>query len=45
MVQNEWVKECTFLKTTRHKRGGALVNCTNTSDETSPGMLQARGNH
>jgi hypothetical protein len=44
LVGNEWVKEWTLLRTTRRKRG-PLVIWTDTSDETSAGTLQAKGNH
>jgi hypothetical protein len=41
LVGNEWVREWTFLRTTRHKRG-PLVIWTDTSSETSVGTLQTR---
>jgi hypothetical protein len=44
LVRNEWVKECTLLRTTWHKKG-PLVIWTDTSGGTSAGTLQARGNH
>jgi hypothetical protein len=44
LVGNEWVREWTLLRTTRRKRG-TLVIWTDTSDETSVGMLQIRENH
>jgi hypothetical protein len=42
--ENEWVKEWTLLRTTQRKRG-PLVVWTDTSSETSVGMLQAMRNH
>jgi hypothetical protein len=44
LVENVWIKEWTLLKTTRRK-WRPLVIWTDTSDETSVGTLQARGNH
>jgi hypothetical protein len=38
---NEWVREWNLLRTTWHKRG-PLVIWTDTSGETSAGMLQTR---
>jgi hypothetical protein len=39
LVGNEWVCEWTLLRTTMHKRG-SLVIWTNTSSETSSGMVK-----
>jgi hypothetical protein len=39
LVGNEWVKEWTLLRTTRHKRE-PLVIWTDTSGETSLGMIK-----
>jgi hypothetical protein len=44
LVGNEWVREWTLLRTTRRKRG-PLVIWSDTSGETSVGMLQIRENH
>jgi hypothetical protein len=44
LVGNEWVREWILLITTRRKRG-PLVIWTDTSGETSAGMLQTRENH
>jgi hypothetical protein len=43
LVGNEWVREWTFLRTTRRKRG-PLVIWTNTSGETSAGTPQTNKN-
>jgi hypothetical protein len=45
LVENEWVKEWTLVRTIRRKGGGSLVIWTDTSGETSVDTLQARGNH
>jgi hypothetical protein len=39
LVGNEWVCEWTLLRTTMYKRG-SLVIWTNTSSETSSGMVK-----
>jgi hypothetical protein len=39
LVRNEWVKECTLLRTTQCKRR-PLVIWTNTSGENSMGMIK-----
>jgi hypothetical protein len=44
LVGNEWVREWTLLRTTRHKRG-PLVIWIDTFGNTSAGMLQIRENH
>jgi hypothetical protein len=41
LVGNVWGREWTLLRTTRHKRGPFLI-WTDTSSETSAGMLQTR---
>jgi hypothetical protein len=44
LVGKEWVSEWTLVRITRRKRG-TLVIWTETSGETSAGMLQTRKNH
>jgi hypothetical protein len=44
LVQNEWVKEWTLLRTTQCKRG-PLVVWTDTSGETSVGVRLTRLSH
>jgi hypothetical protein len=44
LVGNEWVREWTLLRTAWPKRG-PLVIWTDTSGETSAGMLQTRENN
>jgi hypothetical protein len=39
LVRNKWVKEWTLLRTTQCKRGASVI-WTDTSDETSTGMVK-----
>jgi hypothetical protein len=39
LVRNKWVKEWTLLRTTQRKRGASVI-WTDTSDETSTGMVK-----